>query len=71
MCTRHRHTSEVMPPGFNTLRKDRAAGYGGVLLAVSREFTDNQITTDTDKEIIATKINTGCRKNISGDRIRI
>ena len=56
------HTSEVMPPGFNTLRKDRADGYGGVLLAVSREFTDNQITTDTDKEIIATKISTGCKK---------
>ena len=51
-----------MPPGFNTLRKDRADGYGGVLLAVSREFTDNQITTDTDKEIIATKISTGCKK---------
>ena len=56
------HTSEVMPPGFNTLRKDRADGYGGVLLAVSREFTDNQITTDTDKEIIATKISTECKK---------
>ena len=51
-----------MPPGFNTLRKDRVDGYGGVLLAVSREFTDNQITTDTDKEIIATKISTGCKK---------
>ena len=56
------HTSEVMPPGFNTLRKDRGDGYGGVLLAVSCEFTDNQITTDTDKEIIATKISTGCKK---------
>ena len=51
-----------MPPGFNTLRKDRADGYGGVLQAVSREFIDNQITTDTDKEIIATKISTGCKK---------
>ena len=64
------HISEVMPPGFkfNTLRKDRADGYGGVLLAVSREFTDNQITTDTDKEIIATK---HWMQNISSDRIRI
>ena len=58
------HISEVMPPGFNTLRKDRADGYGGVLLAVSREFTDSQITTDTDKEIIATKISTGCKTSL-------
>ena len=33
-------------------------------LAVSREFTDNQITTDTYKEIIATKISTGCKTYI-------
>ena len=26
-------TIHTMPPGFNTLRKDRADGYGGVLLA--------------------------------------
>ena len=58
------HTSEDMPPSFNTLRKDRKYGYGGVLLAVSREFTDNQITTDTYKEIIATNISTGCKTSL-------
>ena len=38
--------------------------HGGVLLVVSREFTDKQITTDTDKEIIATKISTGCKTSL-------
>ena len=58
------HTREVMPPGFNTTRKDRADGYGGVLLAVSRAFSENQITTGTDKEIIVTKISTGCKTTL-------
>ena len=47
-----------MSPCLNTLRKDRADGNGVVLLVVSREFTDNQITTETDTEIIATKLST-------------
>ena len=47
-----------MSPCLNTLRKDRADGNGGVLLVVSRKFTDNQITTETDTEIIATKLST-------------
>ena len=54
-------SSEVMQSGFNTLNKNRADGYGCVLLAESRKFTNNQITTDTDTYIIATKISTGCK----------
>ena len=46
------------------MRKDHADGYGGVLLAVSCEFTDNQITTDTDKELIATMVSTGCKTSL-------
>ena len=29
-----------------------------------RQFTDNQITTDTDKELIATMVSTGCKTSL-------
>ncbi|XP_072033236.1 uncharacterized protein [Amphiura filiformis] len=49
--------SEMMPPGYNSpIRKDRADGYGGVLLATKGDLIDGEIQLDSDCEIIATKV---------------
>ena len=49
--------SEIMPPGFNTpIRKDRADGYGGVLIATRKNIIDCEIKIDSTCELIATKI---------------
>lgn len=49
--------SEIMPPGFNTpIRKDRADGYGGVLLATRKDIIDCEIKIDSTCELIASKI---------------
>ena len=50
-------SSEIMPPGFNPpLRKDRADGYGGVLLATKTGIIANEIKIETKCEILATKL---------------
>jgi hypothetical protein len=49
--------SEMMPPGYNPpLRKDRADGRGGVLLATKGDLIDSEIQIDSGCEIIATKV---------------
>ncbi|XP_071476520.1 uncharacterized protein [Diadema antillarum] len=37
------YTSEIFPPNYNVVRKDRQDGYGGVLIAVRRDLVYNII----------------------------
>ena len=49
--------SEMMPPGFNTpIRRDRADGYGGVMIATKQDLIDGEIKLETECEIVATKV---------------
>ena len=56
--------SEVMPPGFHTLRRDRADGWGGILLAVSHDLTDTEININTNAEILAMKMETADKTSL-------
>lgn len=48
---------EMMPPGYNApIRKDRADGYGGVLIATKNDLIDCEIKIDSECEIAATKV---------------
>ena len=37
------HSSEIFPPNYSVYRKDRADGFGGVLLAIRTDLTSDQI----------------------------
>ena len=49
-------TQEVMPPGYNTYRKDRADGYGGVLVAVKDTLISSQVDIAFNSELVAVQI---------------
>ena len=48
--------SEIFPPGYHVYRKDRAAGYGGVLLGISTSLNSNKIEIETEGEFVAAKV---------------
>ena len=45
---------EIFPPGYHVYRKDRADGYGGVLLGISTCLNSNKI--ETEGEFVAAKV---------------
>ncbi|KAK3098073.1 hypothetical protein FSP39_015909 [Pinctada imbricata] len=45
-----------MPPGYDTYRKDRSDGYGGVLVAVKSNFSSSQIDMNLQSEMVAVHI---------------
>ena len=61
---------EIFPPGYDLYRKDRRAGYGGVLLAVRNNLNSHQLTIDTEAEYIAAKIISGKTTTIVGAMYR-
>ena len=46
--------SEIFPPGYHVYRKDRADGYGGVLLGISASLNSNKI--ETEGKFVAAKV---------------
>jgi len=44
------HSSEIFPPNYEIIRKDRKDGYGGVLLAIKKDFIINNITISQENE---------------------
>ena len=50
-------SSEIMPPGYNPpIRRDRADGYGGVLLAIKKDLIGSEVKLETSSELVASKI---------------
>ena len=53
-------SSEIFPPTYEIIRKDRPNGYGGVLLAVKKDYTAENLELEvTDTECIFTKLKLG------------
>ena len=51
--------SEFMPSGYGpTLRKDRAVGYGGVMIVIKTGVTAEQLMIPTPCELVAVKLKT-------------
>ena len=48
--------SEIFPPGYHVYRKDRADGYGGVLLGISTNLNSNKIEIETEGEFVAANV---------------
>ena len=48
--------AEIFPPGYSITRKDRADGYGGVLLAIKSTIPHEPIPTPNDLDCAAAKI---------------
>jgi hypothetical protein len=46
----------VMPPGYNTYRKDRSDGYGCILKAVKSTYSRSQIDKNLQSEMVAVHI---------------
>lgn len=49
------HSSEIFPPNYAVIRKDRGDGYGGVLLAVHKDYIFDQLESDGTTESIFIK----------------
>ncbi|CAG2207668.1 unnamed protein product [Mytilus edulis] len=56
-------SAEIFPPNYEVIRKDRKDGYGGVLLAIKKEYISDSIETTTTSEAVFAKLNLG--KNLS------
>ena len=52
-------SAEIFPPNYEVFRKDRRDGYGGVLLAVKRDYITDQLETNTSSESVFTKLTIG------------
>ena len=48
--------NEIFPPGYHVYRKDRADGYGGVLLGISTSLNSNKIEIETEGKFVAAKV---------------
>ena len=48
--------SEIFPPGYHVYRKDRADGYGDVLLGISTSLNSNKIEIETEGKFVAAKV---------------
>ena len=50
------HNSEIFPPNYDVIRKDRKDGYGGVLIAISRDYSYEQLPMNTECETVFIKL---------------
>ena len=50
------NNSEILPPDYETYRKDRTDGYGGVLIAIKKSFISSEIAINFDSEIVAVRV---------------
>lgn len=59
------HSAEIFPPNYDVITKDRADGYGGVLLAVKKYFIFDRITPSyDDTESVFAKLSLGKGKSL-------
>lgn len=49
-------SSEIFPPNYEVIRRDRQDGYGGVLIAISQDYSYEQISCDADCEAVFIKL---------------
>ena len=52
-------SSEIFPPNYEVIRKDRKDGYGGVLIAVKKDYTANIIEDNSSNECSFVRLNLG------------
>eukprot|EP00057_Strongylocentrotus_purpuratus_P027291 XP_011681765.1 PREDICTED: uncharacterized protein LOC589552 [Strongylocentrotus purpuratus] len=52
-------TSEIFPPSYSVVRKDRVGGHGGVLLAVRSDLTYNTLQIQDEGEHVYIKLSFG------------
>lgn len=52
-------SAEIFPPNYEIIHKDRKYGYGGVLLAIKKEYIADSIETTTTSEAVFAKLNFG------------
>ncbi|XP_072042006.1 uncharacterized protein [Amphiura filiformis] len=50
------YSSEIFPPSYEVIRKDRKDGYGGVLLAIRKDYVFDRIETVEDVESVFVKL---------------
>jgi len=50
------YNNEFFPNGFHIFRKDRADGYGGVLLACRDSITCQELAFDTNSEAVVCQV---------------
>ena len=56
--TKHIYTNELLPCGYNVLRKDRNGRGGGVLLAFKDSISFRELPSPNDLEVLSAEITT-------------
>lgn len=54
--TKHIYTNELLPCGYNVLRKDRDGRGGGVLLALKDSISFRELSTPNDLETLSAEV---------------
>ena len=54
--TKHIYTNELLPCGYNVLRKDRDGRGGGVLLALKDSISLRELSTPNDLEVLSAEV---------------
>ena len=52
-------SAEIFPPNYEVIRKDRKDGYGGVLLAIKKDFILDSVEIKTTSEAVFAKLHLG------------
>jgi len=58
------YNNEFFPNGFHVFRKERADGYGGVLLACRDSITCQELTFDTNSEAVVCQVTLSCHQSV-------
>ena len=53
------HSSEIFTPSYDVYRNDRKDGYGGVLIAIKKDYISELISSNDDAESIFVKLSMG------------
>ena len=56
--------SEFFPDGYHVFRRDRADGYGGVLLACRNSINCQELTFDTNSESVVCRVTLNCHQSV-------
>ena len=54
-------SSEILSPGYSCYRKNRDDGYGGVIIMISKKLASEEVSLDSDSEIVAIKVETASK----------
>ena len=50
------HSSEIFPSNYEVIRRDREDGYGGVLLAIRKDYIFEKLDIDVKTESVFAKV---------------